>query len=106
MRQFSDDLPQKIPVVVAKIKHLPMADKLGSDSLTEKLQSILGSTTSFLIASFPKWAARIFDIAAAFFLCIYFMLEGEHAYAYSACLLPAEIAGTPRRHCYKSPSSA
>jgi len=82
MRQFSDDLPQKIPIVVAKIKHLPMAEKLGSDSLTEKLQSILGSTTSFLIASFPKWAARIFDIGAAFFLCIYFMLEGEHAYAY------------------------
>jgi predicted PurR-regulated permease PerM len=82
MRQFSADLPEKIPIVVAKIKHLPMADKFGVDSLTERLQSALGSTTTFLIASFPKWAARIFDIAAAFFLCIYFMLEGEHAYAY------------------------
>ena len=82
MRQFSNDLPEKIPIVVAKIKRLPMADKFGLDSLTERLQSILGSTTTFLIASFPKWAARIFDIAAAFFLCIYFMLEGEHAYAY------------------------
>lgn len=83
MRQFSNDLPVRIPIVVAKIKHLPMADKFGlDDSLTDKIQSILGSTTTFLIASFPKWAARIVDIGAAFFLCIYFMLEGEHAYAY------------------------
>ena len=82
MRQFSADLPERIPIFVARIKHLPMADKFGVDSLSEKLQSALGSTTTFLIASFPTWAERIFDIGAAFFLCIYFMLEGERAYAY------------------------
>jgi predicted PurR-regulated permease PerM len=82
LEQFSSDLPEKIPVVVAKIRHLPMADKFGVDSLSGRLQSILGSTASFLIASFPKWAARIFDIATVIFLTIYFMLEGEHAYGY------------------------
>ena len=82
MRQFSADLPEKIPVLVAKIKRLPMADKLGLDSLSEKVRTAAESTAAYLFASFPKWAARIFDIVTAIFLCIYFMLEGEHAYAY------------------------
>jgi predicted PurR-regulated permease PerM len=82
IRQFSEDLPQKIPQEVAKIKRLPMADKFGVASLSEKAQSAIASTASFLLASFPKWASRIFDILTTFILTIYFMLEGEHAYAY------------------------
>ncbi len=82
LRQFSADLPERIPSVVARIKGLPMADKFGVDALSEKAQSAASSTATFLLASFPKWAELIFDILAAVFLCIYFMLEGEHAYAY------------------------
>lgn len=82
LRQFSVDLPERIPLVVARIKHLPMADKFGLDALSEKAQSAVGSTAAFLLASLPKWAELLFDILASVFLCIYFMLEGEHAYAY------------------------
>lgn len=82
LRQFSADLPERIPAVVARIKGLPMADKFGVDALSEKAQSAASSTATFILASFPKWAELIFDILAAVFLCIYFMLEGEHAYAY------------------------
>ena len=30
----------------------------------------------------PLWLAHIFDVVAAFVLCLYFMLEGEYAYYY------------------------
>jgi predicted PurR-regulated permease PerM len=83
IRQFSADLPARIPEIVAKIKHLPMADRLGVDSLSQKVQNAAESTASYLFASFPKWMERIFDMVTAFILCIYFMLEGEHAYAYA-----------------------
>jgi predicted PurR-regulated permease PerM len=82
IHQFSLDLPERIPVVVARIKHLPMADKLGVDSLSQRVQGAAASTASYLFASFPNWVERIFDMVTAFILCIYFMLEGEHAYAY------------------------
>lgn len=82
LREFSTELPQRIPVIVARIKHLPFADKFGLDSLTQKAQGLAGSAAEYIISSFPNWAARVLDIATAAVLCIYFMLEGEHAYAY------------------------
>ncbi len=82
VKQFSNDLPERIPAIVARIKRLPMADRLGVDSLTQKAESAAASTAAYLLASFPLWMARIFDMLAAFILCIYFMLEGEHAYSY------------------------
>jgi predicted PurR-regulated permease PerM len=82
LRGFSTEVPARIPQIVAKIRHLPMADKLGVDSLPQKVQAAAATTAEYVFASFPKWAALIFDILTAVFLCIYFMLEGEHAYAY------------------------
>ncbi len=82
IRQFSADLPQRIPQIVARVKHLPLADRLGVDSLPVKLQGAAASAAEYVWASFPNWAERIFDVVTAAFLCIYFMLEGEHAYAY------------------------
>lgn len=82
IRQFSVELPQKVPAFVDRIKHLPMADKFGLDSLSQKVQNFAESAAAYIVASFPNWAGRIFDILTAGILCIYFMLEGEHAYAY------------------------
>lgn len=82
LREFSTELPQRIPMIVARIKHLPLADKFGLDSLSQKAQGLVGSAAEYIVSSFPNWAARVLDIATAAILCIYFMLEGEHAYAY------------------------
>ena len=87
IRQFSADLPQRIPEIAGKIKHLPMADKFGLDSLAQKSESLISGAATYIVASFPKWAEHILDILTAFILCIYFMLEGEHAYAYGLAML-------------------
>jgi len=82
LRQFSADLPQRIPQIVSKIKSLPLADRFGVDEIARKAEGAAAVTAAYLLSSFPKWAELIFDILTAIFLCIYFMLEGEHAYAY------------------------
>lgn len=82
LRGFSAELPQKIPAVIARIKHLPLADKLGLDSITQKAQGFAASAAEYIVSSFPNWAGVILDILTCGILCIYFMLEGEHAYAY------------------------
>jgi predicted PurR-regulated permease PerM len=93
LRQFLTDLPQRIPEVVAKIRHIPMADKLGIDTAAERLQSGIEATASFLFTSIPMWLSHVVDLIATAILCLYFMLEGEHAYGFFLSLLRPD----PRR---------
>jgi predicted PurR-regulated permease PerM len=82
MQKFAQDLPQHIPELLAKVKKLPIADKIGVDGLAARAESFLASTAQYIVASAPEWIGKIFDIVTAFILCIYFMLEGEFAYYY------------------------
>ena len=90
IQHFAADLPQRIPGVIAHLKRLPMADKFGFDSLAEKGESVISSTAQYLLATAPLWLARIFDLFTAFFLCIYFMLEGEFVYYYLLSFFPSD----------------
>jgi len=89
LRNFTADLPQRIPTIVARIKKLPMADKFGLDSLAQRATGALDTTAGYLFTSLPLWLSHIFDILTAAFLCIYFMLEGEHAYDFFLSLFPS-----------------
>ena len=82
IEHFAADLPQRIPALVARIRHMPMADKFGLDSLAARSESMASSTAQYLLTSAPLWLGHIFDVVAAVVLCIYFMLEGEFAYEY------------------------
>jgi len=90
LHQFAEDLPTRLPVIVARIKHLPYADKLGVDTIAGKSEDALSATAGYLFASFPAWMERIFDLLTAFILCVYFMLEGEYAYGWFMSLLSVE----------------
>ncbi len=87
LRAFLTDLPQRIPDAVAHLKRLPMADKFGIDTAAQKVQGAIEATASYLFTSLPLWLSHIFDILMAAFLCLYFMLEGDHAYAFFLSLI-------------------
>ncbi len=82
IRAFSIELPQRLPGIVAKLKRLPFADKIGIDSLAARAENGVAATAAYLVTSLPMWLSHVFDILTAVFLCIYFMLEGEHAYQF------------------------
>jgi len=90
LHQFAEDLPARIPPIVAHLKSLPFADKLGVDNIAQRSEDALSATAAYLFASFPDWMGRIFDLLAALVLCVYFMLEGEYAYRWLMSLLSAE----------------
>jgi predicted PurR-regulated permease PerM len=90
LHQFAQDLPTRIPAVVARLQSLPLADKLGVDNIAQRSQGALSATAAYLFASFPDWMGRIFDLLAALVLCVYFMLEGEFAYRWLMSLLSVE----------------
>ena len=65
IHQFANDLPDRIPGIVARFKRLPLADKLGVDSVAQKAENGLSATAEYIVASFPKWMGRIFDLVTA-----------------------------------------
>lgn len=88
LNQFSTELPARIPIIVNKLKALPIANRLGVDAIAARAESALTATASYLVVSLPNWITHLFDILTALFLCIYFMLEGEHAYSFFLSLFP------------------
>lgn len=90
VEHFASDLPQRLPKIIAQIRHLPMADRLGADSIVTRIQGWAAGSLSFVFSSAPKWIGAVLDIATAAILCVYFMLEGEFAYFYFLSFIPLE----------------
>ena len=90
LRQFSDELPQRIPDIVAKLKKVPFANRFGVESIAQRAVGAFDATAGYLFTSVPLWLSHLFDILTALFLCIYFMLEGEHAYRFFLSLVPTD----------------
>ena len=90
LRQFSDDLPQRIPDIAAKLKKIPFANRFGVETIAQRAIGAFDATAGYLFTSVPLWLSHLFDILTAVFLCIYFMLEGEHAYRFFLSLFPTD----------------
>ena len=88
IQHFATDLPPRIPSLIAKLKHLPMADKFGVDSLAAKSETALAATAQYIFATAPLWLGHFLDLITAFILCIYFMLEGDAVYYYLLSFVP------------------
>jgi predicted PurR-regulated permease PerM len=98
LRDFTTDLPARIPGIVAKLKKVPIAEKIGVDQMAFKAEAMASKFAGYVVTSLPLWASHLLDIVTAFILCIYFMLEGDVAYAYFLTFLKpvprARLAGT------------
>src|SRR5665213_722880 len=46
MHQFGTDLPARIPAILARVKRIPMADKLGVDSVAAKIEGGLSDSVA------------------------------------------------------------
>ncbi|QHN03387.1 AI-2E family transporter [Granulicella sp. WH15] len=82
LRGFMTDLPGRIPGAVDRLKHIPLADKLGVETIASRAENTAAALGSYIFTSLPDWLTHVFDILTTIFLCIYFMLEGEHAYEF------------------------
>jgi predicted PurR-regulated permease PerM len=82
LNEFSTELPSRIPQILGRLNRLPIANRLGVDVIVERAEGAMTATASYLVVSLPNWITHVFDILTALFLCIYFMLEGEHAYGF------------------------
>ena len=88
MQGFAHELPKRVPAAIATVKRFPMANSFGLDQVAAKAENVAGAIGAYVVDAVPLWLSHIFDILTAIFLCIYFMLEGEHAYAFFLSLFP------------------
>ncbi len=88
VEHFAHDLPERLPVMADRVRHLPLANRLGVDQVGEKIQHLAETVASYVVASAPKWITRVLDVITTGVLCIYFMLEGEFAYYYFLSFIP------------------
>jgi len=85
---FANELPDRIPGFIARFDQLPFIGRLNVDAIAARAEEAVTATASYLVTNLPLWLSHIFDIVTTGLLCIYFMLEGEHAYNFFLSLFP------------------
>ena len=93
LREFSEELPSRGPLLLERVKRLPFSQHLNIADLNARLQGIASNSISFLFVSLGNWASKLFDIVTGVVLTVYFLLEGEYAYAWALSFFPEK----PRR---------
>ena len=89
-RNFVEEAPKRVPGAVAHIKRLPLADKFDLDDLAARAENFAAAIGSYVVNAIPSWLSHVFDILTTAFLCIYFILEGDHAYDFFLSLFNTE----------------
>jgi predicted PurR-regulated permease PerM len=90
LHAFGRDLPNRLPALLDRLRRVPFADNLNTDDISSRLQDFASNAATYLFLSIRDWAGTLVDVAMGFILTVYFILEGDHAYAWFLSLIPPE----------------
>ncbi len=90
LNQFVRELPTRGPQMLARVQRLPLVRHVDLSSLNARLQDFASTSASYLLVSLRNGAGRLFDILTGVVLTVYFMLEGESAYAWFLSFFPVD----------------
>lgn len=89
LQEFGREMPQRLPLIMERLRHVPLANRINVADLSEQIQGFAGESATYLLLSIRKWAGSLFTIAMGLILTIYFTLEGDIAYSWALSLFPA-----------------
>lgn len=87
---FAQEMPTRLPVLLEKLKAIPLAQHLDTEDLSSRLQGFVSQAATYLLFSISDWAGKLFDLIMGFILTVYFILEGDHAYRWFLSFFPRE----------------
>lgn len=90
LREFIKELPRRAPQFFARIQQIPVLRDINLDSLQEKIQDVVGHFASYAVRFASDWAGAMARVVAGMVLTIYFIIEGDEAYAWFLSLFPVE----------------
>jgi predicted PurR-regulated permease PerM len=90
LQQFGREMPTRLPGLLDRLRRIPFADNLNTDEISGRLQDFASNAATYLLLSIRDWAGKLMDVAMGFVLTVYFILEGDRAYAWFLSLFPLE----------------
>jgi predicted PurR-regulated permease PerM len=90
LQGFAREMPTRLPVLLEKLKAIPLAQHLDTADISTRLQNFVSQAATFLLFSLSNWAGKLFDFIMGFILTIYFILEGDQAYRWFLSFFPRE----------------
>lgn len=88
LNEAAKEMPQRLPTILDKLKHIPFANQVNTDAVNEKVQDFISNAATYLLLSIRNWAGAIFSIAMGVILTVYFILEGDIAYRWFLSFFP------------------
>lgn len=88
LRAFIDELPARGPLILERLRHVPLLRHVDLSNLNAKFQNIASNMASYVFAFLKVGVGKLFDVVTGIVLTIYFMLEGEGAYALILSMIP------------------
>jgi predicted PurR-regulated permease PerM len=86
-------MPTRLPAILAQLKGLGIANGPQAANLGAKIQDMASNAATALLYSMKDWAGKLFDVVMGIVLTIYFILEGEQAYAWFLSFIPTTQRG-------------
>jgi len=90
LREFIRELPQRGPQFVARIQQVPLLRDVNLDDLQARVQDMTSNMATYVVRFASDWAATMARILTGIVLTVYFILEGDEAYAWFLSLFPVE----------------
>ncbi|MGD0628672.1 MAG: AI-2E family transporter [Terracidiphilus sp.] len=90
LHEFANEMPVRLPGLLEKIRHIPFANNLNTAEISTRFEDFVSNAATYLLLSIKDWAGSLFNIAMGFVLTVYFILEGDHAYAWFLSFFPVE----------------
>jgi predicted PurR-regulated permease PerM len=90
LRQFVLELPKRGPQLFARIAQVPVLRDIDLDALQDKVQDVTANLATYAVRFASDWAGSMARVIAGIVLTVYFILEGDDAYAWFLSLFPVE----------------
>lgn len=87
LEQISSQGPA-LPTLVDRLHTIPLLDRLNYGELTARIEGFVSHAATYILLSAKDWAAKLMSVLTCLVLTIYFILEGEIAYAWVLSFVP------------------
>ncbi len=90
LREFIRDLPERAPKFFDHLEHLPVLRDLDLDAIQEKVQDMYANLATYAVKFASDWVGAVVRALTGLVLTVYFIIEGDQAYAWFLSLFPVE----------------